>query len=536
MMILEAVMAMLATLGRVTLTTLLAIVIGWLLGYVAYRSRSFETIYVPLVQVMETVPIVAFFPAILVFLTEIAPGPLGAEFAADFLVFTSVAWNIWIGQYESLKTLSQSLEEVAGMFRLSLIERMRYIYIPATLPRITANLFPSFASALFYITLSEVITVGNKEYTVFGIGALLYEWGLENDMTDLLVGLGIIVITVIIITYGILKPMVEWGSRFSADPYLITQQAPKRGRVRGRVGVGLSRSVRYVRKALAREQELLSTFVRARAYSLNQHLRFRDLGKYVRPMSIIMALALLAYIAYSLYSSGPSLVSDIATNYPLYLSYMGLDWARVALVTALSLATAIPVGYLMVGHPRFERVILPIMEIAASIPTPAYLPLMAPPLITTLSALFGLGPSLEILVILVSYLSTAWYVIYNFYIGVKTIPRPLWEVSMMYKLSLRNRLSKLVLPGAMPATVTGLASTVGSTWGGLQVAEFISQGNQVKGLSALMNQYIASGNLVGLQSTSILLGITVILLSLLVWRNLFTIARSRFRIEGAIAQ
>jgi NitT/TauT family transport system permease protein len=532
-----AILAILVTMGRVGFVMGISVVLGWFLGYAATRYRSFEGVYIPLIQIMESVPVIAFFPAVLIFFIGLIPGYLGVESAVDFLVFTAVAWNIWTGQYEALKTLPQSLDDAARMFRLSFTQRMRYMYIPATLPRVVANLFPSFASALFYITLSEVITVGDGEYSVFGIGTLLYQWGAEGELQYLWMGLLVIISAVVLVTYGILRPLVEWGSRFSVDPYLLTQQLPRRGRLRGRVGVGLGRSVRYVRRVMAREQEALSTFVKARVYALNQHVKFRYAVKYLRPMGITMALLLLAYIGYSVYTGGSGVINDIARNYPLYLAYLGLDWGRVALVTALSLVTAVPVGYLMVTHPRFERALLPVIEVAASVPVPAYLPLVAPPLVASLSFI-GEGASLEVLVIIVSYLSTAWYVIYNFYVGVKTIPRPLWEIGQMYRLGLRDRLSKLVLPGAMPATVTGLASTVGSAWGGLQIAEFIQGLNgevyQVKGLSALMSHYLASGNVPGLESLSILLGATVILLSIRGWRNLFSLARSRFRIEGAI--
>ncbi|ESQ26876.1 MAG: hypothetical protein OSP8Acid_00770, partial [uncultured Acidilobus sp. OSP8] len=164
------VLALLATTGRVFLAIGLAIVTGWLLGYLAVRSRGFETVYVSISEVFESVPVISFFPVVLIFFVDRIGGYLGVELAVDFLVFTAVVWNIWMGIYQAFKTVPAAMVEVLENMGYGFLGKMRRLYIPFSVPRIAVNLMPSFADAYFYITVSEVFSVGATSYHVFGIG------------------------------------------------------------------------------------------------------------------------------------------------------------------------------------------------------------------------------------------------------------------------------------------------------------------------------------------------------------------------------
>ncbi|MGC9116748.1 MAG: ABC transporter permease subunit, partial [Conexivisphaera sp.] len=150
--------AALATFARVLAMMGLSIATGWLLGYASLRSRGFESAYIPAIAVLESVPVIGFFPLVLVIFVDRIGGPLGVEMAADFLVFDAVVWNIWVGIYQAFKTVPRDLEEVTENYNFGFLRRMRHLYIPYSIPRIAANLFPSFADGLFYIMVSEVFS------------------------------------------------------------------------------------------------------------------------------------------------------------------------------------------------------------------------------------------------------------------------------------------------------------------------------------------------------------------------------------------
>ncbi|WP_243678493.1 ABC transporter permease subunit [Vulcanisaeta distributa] len=417
------------------------------------------------------------------------------------------------------------------------------------MPRIAGNVLVSFADALFYIVVSEVITLGTTQYAVFGIGALIASWTSRGEWAAAFTGLGILVVMVTVVLFGVLRPFVNWAVKYSYDPFMeVTRTRIRRPVITSRVRSLAARNMRYLRRVVAVEDAIMPIFVRASSYAVRHRLLVRPRPRNIitsteRYIGIGLVILILGLIAYSIYGTWQTTWVPIMINLYkyglLYLYYLGLDWLRVALVTIASILTAIPINYLMVTHRRVETVLLPILEDLASIPVSAYLPLIAIPFTTYLAITLGLHISLELLVFLVAYLSTAWYVIYNMYVGMKTIPRSLWDVAENLKLSTWQRLRKLAIPGAMPATITGLASTVGSTWGGgLEVAEYIQGLNgqvyMVHGYTALMDYYTAIGNVVGLEAMSLILAINVILLSLFLWRRLFKLARERYRLEGAI--
>ncbi len=536
------VLAGLATLGRVFAMIGLAIVTGWFLGYLAARNKSVESVFLSTTQTLEGVPIVTFFPLVLaIFLTHLPRG-VGVELSVDFLVFTGVAWNIWVGQYEAIKTISQNLEDVANMFNLTFMEKMRHLYIPATIPRTIANVVTSFAVGLFYITVSEVITVGTTEYSAFGIGTLIYNYTVAGATGMALASLGVLVVLVVAVTYFILYPLIDWSMKFTYDP-LLAVPANRLAALPSRLRGGMVRGVRRLRRMLPERAQPMTPASRARLVSLNS--RQRAYGR-LRPRaprlaSIVMGAALAGLFMYAVYLAftGPaafSMFSDLRQHLYLYLYLLGLDYLRVLLVTVASLATAIAAAYVMAVKRGAESILIYALEIIASIPAPSYVPLIATPLVTAMGRLLGFNGSLEFLALLTAYLSTVWYILYNTYIGVKSIPRELWELSSTYKLTLLQRMRYLVLPGSFPAMVTGLASTVGSTWGGLQLAEYIQIGGNyymVNGISGLMDYYTAMGNVAGLNAASLLLAITIVALSVGLWRTLFSYSRRRFRMEGA---
>ena len=119
------ILASLASLGRVFLTIGLSIITGWFLGYIATKNRIVENVYLSIIEVFESVPVISFFPIVLIFFVYKIGGYLGIELAVDFLVFTAVVWNIWVGIYQAFKTIPQDFLEVAENYRLGFLRKMR---------------------------------------------------------------------------------------------------------------------------------------------------------------------------------------------------------------------------------------------------------------------------------------------------------------------------------------------------------------------------------------------------------------------------
>ena len=147
------ILAVLATAGRVIGLIILSIITGWFLAYASIKSKFFENTYIILIEIFESVPVITFFPIVLVIFIARIGGTLGVELAADFLVFTAVVWNIWMGEYQAFKTVPREMVEVVGNSGFGLFSKLRYLYIPFSVPRITANLFLLYS--VFHASLQE---------------------------------------------------------------------------------------------------------------------------------------------------------------------------------------------------------------------------------------------------------------------------------------------------------------------------------------------------------------------------------------------
>ncbi|ABO08104.1 ABC transporter permease subunit [Pyrobaculum calidifontis] len=181
-------LALLATYARMALGLVVSIAVAYALGYAMAKSRRAEAVLLPFLDVMQSVPILGFFPVALFVFVSFFPR-IGAELAAVFLIFTSMAWNIIFGVYQALKTLPREYLEMA---RLYLNERLEiaHVVIPFTLRSLYYNAAISWANAFFFITASEVITLGT-EIHLFGIGSLVVKAFEDGDLATAYVGIAV---------------------------------------------------------------------------------------------------------------------------------------------------------------------------------------------------------------------------------------------------------------------------------------------------------------------------------------------------------
>ncbi|MEM0140045.1 MAG: sugar ABC transporter permease, partial [Ferroplasma sp.] len=226
--ILLIILAVLATAGRVIGLIILSIISGWFLAYASIKSKFFENIYIIFIEIFESVPVITFFPVVLIIFITRVGGSLGVELAADFLVFTAVVWNIWMGEYQAFKTTPMEMVEVVENSRFGLFSKLRYLYIPFSVPRVAANLFPSVSDGFFYITVSEVFEVGIHTYQTFGIGSVLDVFVANAqlfyiEMSLLILGIAIVAIIVVLREF----------SKYAVSRYALDSDAPvlKRGRL-----------------------------------------------------------------------------------------------------------------------------------------------------------------------------------------------------------------------------------------------------------------------------------------------------------------
>ena len=150
---------------RMVVAYLLALVFAIFYGYTAATNKRASVILLPLLDVLQSIPILGFFPAALFFFVATFHGhPLGIELAVVFLIFTSMSWNMAFGVYESLTTIPQDLEAAAASFGLHGWLRFRQLALPAAIPKLVYNSILSWTNGWFFLVASEIFTAGGTEF------------------------------------------------------------------------------------------------------------------------------------------------------------------------------------------------------------------------------------------------------------------------------------------------------------------------------------------------------------------------------------
>lgn len=541
MNIVVVTLAVFATTIRVFALIGLSILSGWLLGYLAIKSRTFENAYVSLIEVLESVPVISFFPVVLIFFVERIGGPIGVELAVDFLVFTAVVWNIWMGIYQAFKTVPGEMLEVAQNYRLGFFERMRTIYVPFSLPRIAANLFPSAADGFFYITVSEVISVGTTSYHAFGVGAILNQLIAQNQIGQAFYAMLIMALVIVGVTLGLRELANRTVSKYALDTDIpIARRGRPRIRYTIRFSALLGRTTIQKLSYYTRRQILGAIRLRRRQAEEARHIMSPRRWSFVAKLSGAALLVLLGWgVAEAVMGVPASTWARNLASTPTILVNMAYDYLRVAAITLVSLAITVTLGYLFAVKHRAEKVGVPIIQAVFAYPAPIYFPLLFA--YTYRGVEDFLGPlTAEFYVVLLGFISTFYYVFFSFLMGLKSIPHEYWEIMRNLGMGFAQRLRYVLLPGTFPYIVAGVSSTINSAWGGLMLAEYWPQIYDdhtltVKhGLMKLLDVYTAGGDLALAAWASLIFGIVVTAYSILFTRRMLDLARKRYVIEEGI--
>jgi NitT/TauT family transport system permease protein len=529
-------LAVLATVARVIGLIILSIITGWFLAYASIKSKFFENIYIILIEIFESVPVITFFPIVLViFITRIG-GPLGVELAADFLVFTAVVWNIWMGEYQAFKTVPREMVEVVENSRFGLFSKLRYLYIPFSVPRITANLFPSVSDGFFYITVSEVFEVGVHTYQTFGIGSVLDTFVADGqlfniEMALLIMGIAIVAIIVILREF----------SKYAVGRYTLDTDAPvmKRGRLNiretARVFAVLSKNPLT---RLARYYKYREGDNHEETYEKKEKKQKRY--KYIYAAIGIIILAAILYGVVSLITSVKlSEWGVLIGKTPSLLTGLGYDYIRVGIILVISMAIAIFLGYYLAVNRRAEKYWIPIIQSLSAYPAPIYFPFLFIITEPFIFGIFGVFTN-ELYVLSLGFISTFYYVFYSFWMGVKAMPAEYWEITRNLKLGYFRKMRKVVIPSTFPYLISGISSTINSAWGGLMIGEYwpdIYGTHSLTvhaGLMKTIDVATATGDIALAAWGSLIFGIIVAIYSVLFTRKMMDLAQKKYVAEEGV--
>jgi NitT/TauT family transport system permease protein len=510
---------------RTTMRMLLAIVCSVIFTFIyaalAAKSRRAEMVLIPLLDILQSVPILGFLTFTVVFFLNLFPGQVfGAELACVFAIFTSQAWNMTFSMYQSIRNVPKDLEEATQSFHLSGWQRFWRLDVPFAMPGLIWNTMMSMSGGWFFVVASEAITVGNTTVTLPGIGSYV-ALGIEKQNLAA-IGYAILTMLLVIIAYDqlLFRPIVAW-----ADKFRFEQTAS--GNPPTSWMLDLFRRTRALRA-------LTYPFAAVNRTFSNLHIvwpkELRVKPKVGPPSRLIDALwyAIIAvgtaYAAWRAYqylsvNLGPS---DIL----LAIGYGLVTLARVVVLIALATLIWVPIGVWIGLRPKLAERVQPLAQFLAAFPAN-----LAFPVFVSLIVHYRLSPNIWLSPLMI--LGTQWYILFNVIAGASAFPTDLREAASSFHLKGWRWWVKAVLPGIFPYYITGAITASGGSWNASIVAEVASWGDNhltATGLGA----YIAKATEAG-DFPRVVLGISVMcilvtLFNRLLWRPLYAFGERRLRL------
>jgi NitT/TauT family transport system permease protein len=515
-----------ASWARMFIALGLSVLFALAVGIYAATHKTAEKILLPLVDIFQTLPILAFFPFAIYVVLLILPSVWGVNAAVIFLIFTSMAWNIIFGVYEAVKTIPNEFNEVAKLYNLDLIGKLRKIYIPASLPRIVQQSILSWSIGLFYLVTSEIFSTGNANYAVkYGIGIALTNFAFSTAPGHLIyyfIGLAIFILFVIATRFLFFRPLELYANRYTRMPY----SKPKKERLAG-IGASPTRLMRLFKKISALEhrtaiREKLQLSRTTRQVSVEERRAMRKLKKSFRRLAYAAVVVLVAAAVLLLYAYGILNGKVIGYEYETLVA-IAFTFARVWLTFAVILAIAVPVCVYMVFMSKRPNNFLLFFQIIASIPATLILPLL-------ITLTYGMADRGEIIAFLVFFLSGIWYVIFSIMATTRVLPSNMMEVKKVFNVKGKEAWKYIYVKALIPGIITGSVTAIAAEWNASIVAEYftttgVGAGTALTsvgtGMGKLLDLSLSTGNLTLMAIGLINFVVMILLVNTFVWKKFY---------------
>ncbi len=533
---------------------------SWAIGITAARNVNAEKVILPALDILQSIPILGFFPVVLVVFVVLFPPDIGVYLAVVFLIFTSMTWNIAFAVYEAVKAIPLDFMRLATIEKMGLWQKLRVLYIPATWSKVAYNSIISWSVALFYLVASEIFSLGNSKYSVkYGIGADIAKFGSAQMWDQYISAIFVLVVALVLTYFLFLNEFSKWSEK-----YKIGYTSPSKARtspiyrfyhwvnmtVRASVQPYFTFLPVYTQRAwrgLSLVMGLGNSVQMLRSETVlgEQQQEYRELQqqkKQTRTIAIeVLILCMIAATVFILlYASNPAafpadfgaVAADEAKVIPAFVSSL----IRVWYVYFVAAAISVPLGVFIALNERVYSILVPVLQIAAAIPAPALLPPIA-------FAVATIPYSGEINAFFIILLGMIWYLVFNIVEGIRSIPKQIFDLASLLEMKRWNFWRNALFPALLPSFVTGSITAVGGGWNTLIIAEYfsvtLSNGQPVivtqvsSGIGKLLDLAAATGDMLLLALCVITMVAFVFAFNVSVWRRLYRLTTRHSLLEGS---
>jgi NitT/TauT family transport system permease protein len=508
------------SLVRIGAAYLLSLVFAIVYGYIAANYGRLETVMIAALDILQSIPVLSFLPGVMLAMVSLFPNrQLGVELGSIILIFTGQVWNMAFSFYSSQKAIPRELHEAASIYRFNAWQRFIELELPFGVIGLVWNSIVSVAGGWFFLMACEMFVLGKNDFRLPGLGSFLQTAASNGDTGAIVWGLGAMIAVIVLLDQLVWRPAIAWSERFKFEQ---VEHATE-----------VSSPILHLFR-----QSTAFIWLRARAFTPAWEALTCALARQRKPappsraalpskLFPIAAGLVLLVAAYALYRAAVVLSGLTTPEVTSTLQAAGATFLRVTVSLAIAALWTIPAGVAIGFHPKLARVAQPLAQIAASVPATALFPVV-------LLVLVRIGGGLGVASVLLMLLGTQWYVLFNVIAGATAIPTELREASSVFRFSARQEWTTLILPGIFPYLITGLITASGGAWNASIVAEYFHfQGKTMTtlGLGAQISSASESGNFDLLLLSTIVMALLVVCVNRLVWRRLYRLGETRFRLE-----
>jgi NitT/TauT family transport system permease protein len=507
--------------GRMAIAYFLSLIFSLFYGYAAARNPSARKVLLPVLDVLQSVPILSFLPVVLLSLTAILPEQLATELSAIVLIFTSQAWNITFSFYQSLTTIPSELQEASDIFRFSSWLRFKELELPFASTGLIWNSMMSWSGGWFFLMAAEIFHVGSYDFRLPGLGSYLKTAAAQGDIVAVIAGTATLILIIVLLDQFIWRPLLAWAEKFKIEML-----------------EGGTEPTSWFLDMLYRSwlMDFLQRYMTPLNAWLERIFQEREMN---RPLPAESVKTRRSY-----WIRGGMIIGLMAITYGGFMSMTIMatlsfnDWIEVGIGLLATLARVfssliiammwtIPVGVAIGTNRRMATLLQPLVQVVAAIPATALFPVL-------LLALLHVYGGLNIAAIALMLMGTQWYLLFNVIAGAAAIPQDLRFTTDLLGLSLLDRWRNLIIPSIFPYIITGSITASCGAWNASVVAEYVEFGGSTyatTGIGATIARATDTGNYALMLAATLVMVVSVILINQFFWQRLYQLAEERYRME-----
>ena len=514
----------LQTLLRMTLAYFLALIFSLIYAYTAYHSKAAASILIPLLDILQSIPVLSFLPGVVLALIATFPNQrIGVEIASIILIFTGMAWNMVFSFYQSLNGIPGELIEASKVYRLNAWQRFFSLELPSGVIGLVWNSVMSWAGGWFFLMAIESFSLGNKNFHLPGLGSYLSVAAQNGNFRAIIFGVLDLILVILLTDIFVWRPLIAWAEKFKFQT-VEAEEVPEsevlnfiqKSPTLIALGMQINKLTNILDQAIAHKFQPVATSPKK---SINNNV----VNRFINWLFFSGAYAIVIWGTWE----GVMMLSKVnPANWREVFWGALLTALRVFISLILSLLWTVPVGVAIGRNQKLAKFLQPIVQVVASVPATALFPIL-------LLGLIQFGGGLKIGSIALMMLGTMWYILFNVIAGAQAIPSELLEAATVYKLSLVDRWKTLILPGIFPYLMTGIITAVGGAWNASIVSEYVQfHGKTLKttGLGATISSATSKGDYSLLLAATLVMSVLVVLTNRTIWRPLYRLAFEKYRL------